>query len=289
MKNNFLHGLWHGRLETPGQLHIQFMVQFCVKLTVSQWTVLPPEPHLLVLFSAIPCYSVTRFFLYAIDFTQKTYKSIIEVKFFHGEVWQLGKGQVLLEKHIVWMSLLKESVVKQLILALHYLYASEITADWKKASSRWRNSWSAQTYALGHGSKSSEKLFPGRTGRWIGIASIDLSQANHVWPAWLPCDGMTGSGWGESSGCHFPWLYQGCHHSLPCRAGLTLRGTSTNTENGSTETTWSSNGKFYTWYKITSWMSTGWALTTWTAAPMKRTWGSWWVTNWTWASSMSLQ
>lgn len=79
---------------------------------------------------------MTRFFLYAVDFTQKTYKSITEVKFFHGEVWQLGKGQVLLEKHIVWMSLLKESVVKQLILALRYLYASEITADWKKASSR---------------------------------------------------------------------------------------------------------------------------------------------------------
>lgn len=77
-------------------------------------------------------------------------------------------------------------------------------------------------------------------------------------------------GWGESSGCHFPWLYQGSHHSLPCRAGLTLREASTNTENGSIKTTWSSNGKFYTWNKITSWTSTGWAPITQTATPVER-------------------
>lgn len=289
MKNNILHGLWHGRLETPGQLHIQFMVEFCVKLTVSQWTVLPPVPHLLVLFSAIPCYSVTHFFLYPIDFTQKTCKSIIEAKFFQRSLAAGKRTGTAGKAHCLDVSakrICSETARIGITLPLclrnnnwlekGIFKMKELLVSPNLCPGTWEQ---ILREAI---SRKDRKVNWNSQHRFITGKSCLTSLITLWWDDWL-------CGWGESSGCHFPWLYQVCHHSLPCRAGLTLRGTSTNTENGSTETTWSSNGKFYTWYKITSWMSTGWALTTRTAAPMKRTWGSWWVTSWTRASSMSLQ
>lgn len=135
--------------------------------------------------------------------------------------------------------------------------------------SRWRSSWSAQTCALGNGSKSSGKL---RKDRKVNGNSQHrfITGKSCLTSLISSCNEMTGSvDEGRAVGFTFPDFIKTAITASPCRTRLTLRRTSKYAENGSTETARSSNGKFYTWYKITSWTCTGWALTTWTAAPEK--------------------
>lgn len=239
--------------------------------------------HLPGLFIATQCCTVPHAIIFYKENTKTSQKYEV---FSWRKCLAAGKGTVgafgtrsgslvLLEKHIVWMFLLNN-------LQWNSSYWHYITFMFQKIQLTGKRHLQdggllgQPKHSLGYRNRSAGKLSPGtRRMKETGTASTDLSQANHVWPTrWPPVMSwvarwMRGEHW-VSFTLTLAKLSSVLH---------TLQGRADTQRKHHGHRKWVNRSHMKLMWKVlhlghNSLMNhTGWALTTWTAAPMKRTWG----------------